>query len=183
MKNVRDRYHAVKELMSKANALSSMENNSHVRTTSLSRGKHTFTPERLASILRNERFSYKHRPHPNALTDQDVVFGPTEIRYETDIGYFKFEKMEDECLRCYHHDQARLRSMEFGRRLYDHDGPVSIAVTDLDGAFSKDFRFKFEPLKESRALAEQACNLLERMPAYSLELVDTDSYSVGTLCV
>lgn len=68
-------------------------------------------PERLASILQNERFSYKHRPHPDAETNPDVVGGPTEIRYEIDTGYFQFEQMDDGGLRCYSHDQAKVRAM------------------------------------------------------------------------
>lgn len=46
-------------------------------------------------------------------------------------------------------------------------------VADIDAAFSKIFRFKFEPLKKFRTLVEQAYNLLERMPPWPLELMDT----------
>ena len=152
---------------------SSTDSSSRVHTKSLSRGKNTFTPERLASVLQNDRFSYQNRAYPDAQTDQDVVGGPTEIRYEIDTGHFQFEQMEDGGLRCYSHDQAKLRAMEFCRRLYGHDHPVSIAVADIDAAFSKIFRFKFEPLKESQTFVEQACNLLERVAAWPLELMDT----------
>lgn len=140
---------------------------------SLSRGKHTFTPERLAFILQKERFSYDYRAHPEARTYSDVIYGPTEMRCEIDTGCFEFELVEDGGLRCYGNDKANLRAIEFCRRLYGHDTPVSIAVTDLDTEFSKLFKFKFEPLKESRTLVKQACNLLERMPTWPPPLVDT----------
>lgn len=150
-----------------------MENSSQLRTKSLSRGEHTFTTNRLASILQNERFSYDHRTHPDARAYGGVIYAPTQIRCEIDTGCFQFEQVEDGGLRCYGNDKTNLRAMEFCRRLYGHDSPASIAVADLDAEFSKLFQFKFEPLKDSRAFVEQAGNLLERMPAWPPELMDT----------
>lgn len=152
---------------------SSMESSSSVCTKSLSRGNNTFTPERLASILQNEMISYDHKIRTKAQADRSINHGPTEIRHELNTGYFQYEQMEDGVLNCYSRNQAKSRATEFCRQLYGHDSPISIAVTNLDATFSKIFRFRFESLKESRTLVEQACNLLERMPAWPPELMDT----------
>lgn len=132
--------------------------NSHVRTDSLSRGTATFTPDRLAAILKNERFSYERKT--------------IEITSEMNTGYFESEKVEGG-LRFYNNHETKLRATEFCRQLYGHDSPVSISASDLDAAFSKVFSFKFEPVGSSQTLVEQACSLLERMPAWSPELIDT----------
>lgn len=143
-----------------------------VRTDSLSRGTATFTPDRLAAILKNERFSYEHRTNPGARAYSSVIYGPIEIQCELNFDSFEFERV-DGAVRCYNNHTTKLRATEFCRQLYGHDSSVSIAATDLDAAFSKVFRFKFEPLGNSQTFVEQACSLLERMPAYPPELIDT----------
>ena len=149
-------------------------NSSHVHTKSLSRGKDTFTPETLASILQNERFPYGFRPKYGASGNIRIVDYRREpicaIEYDY---YFHHEVDEDGSRRYCDKDWAKLRATEFCRRLYGHDSPVSIAVTDLDAMISNVFTFKFDPLEESRTIVEQACNLLERMPAWPPELLDT----------
>ena len=152
---------------------SSTGSSSSVGSNSLSRGQNTFTPERLTTILQNERISYNYKIRSKAQADRNIIHGPTEIRYEFGREYFQYEETPDGVLQGFSKAQAKSRAMEFCRRLYGHDSPISIAVTNLDATFSKIFPFRFEPLKESRKLVEQACNLLERMPVWPPELMDT----------
>ena len=147
--------------------------NSDVCTDLLSRRSDTFTADRLAIILKNEKFSYNHRANAGARAYSGVIYGPSEMRCEIDTGYFEFEQVDDGGLRSFSNHTARLRATSFCRKLYGHDAPVSITVTDLDATFSKVFRFKFEPLENSQTIIEQACDLLERMPAWPPELDDT----------
>lgn len=142
------------------------------RTDSLSCRSDTFTPERLAVILKNERFSYDHRTDAGAQAYSSVIYGPAETDCTINTDYFAFEEV-DGGLRCYGNHKAMLRATEFCRQLYGHDSPVSITATDLDAVFSTVFVFKFEPLGNSQTIIKQACSLLERMPAWPPELIDT----------
>jgi hypothetical protein len=150
-----------------------MEENSKFRTTSLSRASNTFTSERLALILQNERFPHVHIRHAGVAWG-----GLKEIRCEINTDCFEFERVGDEGLRAYGNEKTKLRAIEFCKQLYGHDerdddSSMSIAVTDLNTMMAEVFGFKFEPLKESQRIIEQACGLLERMPACPLELMDT----------
>lgn len=144
---------------------------SNVRTDSLTRGKYTFTSKRLRIILKNERIAYHRGINLRARLHQDVISFHKEIRFEIDIEYFDSEEVEGG-IRCYSLADTRLRATEFCRQLHGHDSPVSIAAIDIDAVFSKIFRFKFQPMKNSRTLIQQACGLLERMPAWPPELSD-----------
>ena len=145
--------------------------NSKVPTDSLSRGSDTFTSNRLAIILKNERFSYAHKTTSGARPYSGVIYGPPEIRCQIDTGYFEFEEV-DRSLRCFNNRNTKLRAVEFCRQLYGHDFPKPIAAAELDAMFSKAFIFKFEPLENSQTIIEKACDLLERMPAWPPELTD-----------
>lgn len=142
------------------------------RTYLLSRGNDTFTPDRLDVILKNERFSYEHRTQPGARAYSDIVYGPAKIGCVIDTNYFEFEKV-DGGLRCYENHTASLRATHFCQQLYGHEIPVSVASADLDIELSRVFGFKFEPLGDSQMIIEQTCSLLERMPAWPPELIDT----------
>lgn len=146
--------------------------NKYVRTDSLSRGCDTFTPDRLAVILENERFCYGHNTQAGTRLNSGVIYRPTEIRAELNTDYFQYENLNGG-LRCYENQEARLRATEFCRQFYGHDYSISIAAADLDAMFSKLFIFKFEPLEKSREFIQQACSLLERLPAWPPELIDT----------
>lgn len=148
--------------------------NKNDRIDSLSRGGETFTPDRFAVILKNERFFYDKNTQAGTRVNGGIIDRPTEIRAELDTGYFEFENL-DGGLRCYGNQKARLRATDFCRQFYGHEYPVSIAAADLDAMFSKLFIFKFEPLETSRELIQQACSLLERLPAWPPELTDTPS--------
>lgn len=145
---------------------------SQFSTDSLSRGADTFTPHRMALILKNERIPWVNVSNFGSRADRGVnIRHPTEIRFELNTNCFKSEQI-DGVLHCYDKPTTKLRATEFCRQFYGHDSSVSIAATDLDATFSKIFRFKFEPLEYSQTIIEQACSLLERMPARPPELID-----------
>ena len=144
---------------------------SSVRTDSLTRGSYTFTYKRLRNILKNERIAYHRGINLRARLHQDAISFHKEIRVEIDTEYFDSEEVEGGT-RFFSDADIRLRTTEFCRQLYGHDSPVSIAAKDIDAVFSKIFRFKFQPMKNSRTIIKQACNLLERMPAWPPELSD-----------
>lgn len=145
--------------------------NTDVHIDSLSRGSDTFTPDRLDIILKNERISYDHRTNVGTRIYRNVIYASPEKSCQIDTGYFQFEQV-DGGLRCYSDEATKIRAEEFCRQLYGHDSSVPIAAIDLDAKLSKVFRFKFEPLKDSQTIIQQACDLVERMPARPLELND-----------
>lgn len=147
-----------------------MEDN-NAPTPSLSRGEYTFMPQRLENILKYERFAAYNETDAGIRKFQGGKYGRPEIRCESSIEYFEFEQC-DGGLRCYGDQRARLRAANFCQWLYGHASPVSIEVKELDAALSKVFRFKFDPLTKSHIFVEQACDLLERMPAWPPELLD-----------
>ena len=134
----------------------------HSSTDLLRRGNDTFTLERLDNILKNERY-----PHGPIINEAGKFLKACEI----DTNHFAFEET-DGGLKCFGDDEAEMRAIGFCRQLYGHDYPVSVAARDLDTEFSKIFRFRFEPLEESQTIIEQACDLLERMPAQPPKLID-----------
>ncbi|KAI4187166.1 MAG: hypothetical protein L6R41_002993 [Letrouitia leprolyta] len=138
---------------------------------SLGRGNDTFTLKKLRRIIRKERISRSGGSQVRARFRRDIVKRTKEVACEVDTGFFDIEKV-DGGLRCFSNQTARLRAIAFCKRLYGHDSPVSIAAADIDEAFSKIFKFKFEPSKYSRAIVKQACDLLERLPAWPPELND-----------
>ena len=97
------------------------------------------------------------------------------MRCEIDTGFFGFETVDDG-IRCFGKKDSILRATEFCKDLFGHDAPVSISVTRLDDLFSRIFKFKFEPLENSQAVVEEASRLLERVPAWPLELNDIPAY-------
>lgn len=147
--------------------------NSHFHSDLLSRGSDTFTPDRLATILKNDRFSYVPiaklglRAYPGF-----IDAAPSEMRCLINTIYFSKEEVNG-VLEIFSDHETKLRAVGLCRQLYGHDSPVSIAATDLDATFSKVFEFKCEPLENSQTIIEQACRLLERIPAWPPELNDT----------
>ena len=139
---------------------------------SLSSGADTFTLDRLDAILRSERFSYDYETEADARPYNDVSYAPPEMRIELDTSFPQYEHLDDG-VRCFNNQDTKLRATEFCQELYSHNTTESISVTRLDAIFSKFFKFRFEPLKDSQAVIEHASNLLERMPRWPLELDDT----------
>ena len=93
-----------------------MTNNS-LRTESLLRGNNTFTSDRLAAILSNEKFAYDHRSDPTAREYSGIIYAPVELGREIDSGYFVFEQIHGG-LRCSENRTAQLRATEFCQQLY-----------------------------------------------------------------
>ena len=140
---------------------------------SLSRGSDTFDLGRLHAILQHERFSYEHRTKVNEHVYANIIYSQPELSCVIDTSYFDFERLGTEGIRCFSNDHARLRATKFCRELYGHDIPGPISFPHLDNAFSRAFRFKFEPLNGSQTIVEHASSLLERLPARAPELTDT----------
>lgn len=146
--------------------------NNDLRSGSLSRAIDTFTLDRLDAILKSERFSYDYRTNADARAYSAVSYAPPEQRCELDTSAFESEHV-DGGIRYFSNRNAELRAVNFCQELYGHSAPVSISVTRLDAMFSTKFKFKFEPLEDSQTIIERASDLLERMPAWPLELDDT----------
>ena len=146
--------------------------NNDLRSGSLSRAIDTFTLDRLDAILKSERFSYDYRTNADARAYSSVSYGPPERRCEIDTSAFDSEHV-DGGIRSFSNHDTKLRAVNFCQELYGHSTPVSVSATRLDAMFSKIFKFKFEPLEDSQTIIEQASDLLERMPAWPLELGDT----------
>lgn len=145
--------------------------NDDVPSGSLSRGVDTFTLDRLNSILKEERFPDDYRNNANATSYSDVIYAPPKMRAEIDASSFDSEDL-DGGIRCFSDREARIRAMKFCQELYGHSAPIPVSITRLDAMFSKVFRFRFEPLKDSQAIIERAANLLERMPTCPPEMDD-----------
>lgn len=135
------------------------------RDGALTRGNSTFQPERLEIILKNETFIYASESDLGKGTPWGAVYGPKAMACFISPDCFKYEKTED-VTRGFSNHNARLRATDFCRQFYGHDVPASVAVADLDLALSCLFKFKFETLERSRFVIEQACMLLERLPAW-----------------
>lgn len=142
-----------------------------VRTGSLSRGVNTFTLDRLDAILKSENFSYEYKNNPDSRAYSAITYAPLEMKCEIDTDTFAYEHVEGGT-RYFSDSTTKLRAEKFCQELYGHAHPISISVARLDAMFSKIFVFKFEPLEESRNIIERASDLLERMPAWPLELED-----------
>ena len=142
------------------------------RVHSIAKGANTFTLDRLEAILQSERFSYDYRTNIKDRAYSDVIYGPLEMGCEINTSFFASEPVGEEGIRCFSNKDIKLRATKFCQEFYGHDTPVSISVARLDDMFSRIFRFKFEPLEDSQAMVKQASRLVERMPAWPLELDD-----------
>lgn len=143
--------------------------NDDVRSGFLSRGIDTFTLGRLDAILKNERISYNYESDAQFLNR--FKRPPPEIRTEISPSWPDGEHV-DGAIQSFDNRYAKLRAEEFCQELLRDSTPLSISVTQLDAAFSRFFRFRFEPLDESQAITERASDLLERMPTWPLQLDD-----------
>ena len=141
----------------------------------LSQGTDTFTLDRLHAILQNERFSYDHRTDTKDRPFNGIIYGPLQMRGEINTDFFGFETVNDG-IRCFNKKDCILRATEFCKDFYGHDARVSISVTRLDDVFSRVFKFKFEPLENSQTVVEEAAKILERVPAWPLELNDIPAH-------
>ena len=143
----------------------------NIQSGSLCRGTDTFTLDRLDAILKSERFSYDHR-NADPPRFSEISYAPLSITAEVDTSFPQFESL-DGGIRCFSKRDTELRATKFCKDLCGDGNPASISVPRLDATFSKFFTFKFEPLEDSQAIVERASDLLERLPAWPLELDDT----------
>ena len=141
-------------------------------TQLLRRGAHTFTLERLEDVLANGRISSDDKTVEYAQAHWNLFQGARGETFELKKDYLRHDEVDGDRVEL-DSEGTRLRALEFCRQLYGHDCPVSITVQDLDASFSDIFRFIFEPLDGSQMIVQRACGLLERIPAWPPELVDT----------
>ena len=115
------------------------------------RGAHTFTLERLEDILANGRISFDEKTGEYAHAHWNLFQGARGETFELKRDCLRYDEVDGDRVDL-DSEGTRLRALEFCRRLYGHDGPVSITVRYLDASFSDIFRFIFERLDGSQMI-------------------------------